>query len=182
MNATAEPEFSRPVRVDRVEKTDRPLHLTASVEERAALAERFRILEIGRLEADVHLRRQAGGRVVVAVDCEADVLQSCVVTLEPVAGRIAETFEVVVDPQAEARDDGEGDEIVVDAELDEDIEPAPNGWLDIGEVIAQYVALALDPYPRSPGAEAPVLEETEDEPERPERPFGALGDLARRKN
>ncbi len=52
--------------------------------------------------------------------------------------------------------------------------PFGNGLLDLGEAAAEQLGLALDPYPRMPGAELPSLDEEEED-----RPFSALDRLRR---
>lgn len=52
--------------------------------------------------------------------------------------------------------------------------PYTNGMLDLGEAAAEQLGLALDPYPRAPGAVLPEIEDDSDE-----GPFGALGALRR---
>ena len=36
-------------------------------------------------------------------------------------------------------------------EDEDDADPIENGWIDLGEVVAETLALDLDPYPRKPG-------------------------------
>ena len=57
--------------------------------------------------------------------------------------RIAETFTLLYGAAETARD------IVLDGD-DETVEPLEGGKIDIGEAVAQELALALDPFPRVP--------------------------------
>ena len=143
-------EFRRMVEIADLGAEDRRLDFTASAEERKALAERFGLLALGRLEAAawVHRRGRTGARA--RVEFEADVVQSCVVTLDPVESRIEETF------QLDFRPAGGGPHDSGTAESDTGGEPpgeVTDGAFDLGAVIAEYVALAIDPYPRKPGVE-----------------------------
>ena len=51
-------------------------------------------------------------------------------------------------------------------------EPAPDGWIDLGELAAEQLGLALDPYPRKPDAAVPAEWKAEPaaEPVADERP------------
>lgn len=159
------PEFSRVVQADRVESTSGGLALSATAEEREGLARRYGILGVERLDATVRLHWRAGGQVVLDGEFDADVVQSCVVTLEPVAGHVADSFQVVFDPEAPREAIGEDIEVMQGEELGEDLEPLVDGRIDVGEMVAQYLALSLEPYPRRPEADAVLAEAGDGEPE-----------------
>jgi hypothetical protein len=144
-------EFCRKVEVDRLPPSGETIHDIAATEpERAALARRFALVALDRLEARVTLVRLAGGLLRLTADLSADVVQECVVTLEPVASRVEDRFILLYGhAQDEAR------EVVLSGEA-ELVEPVLGGPLDIGEAVAQQLSLALDPYPRAPGAAAPA--------------------------
>ena len=94
--------FHRAVRVDRMGAAGADPELrriTASAAERRALAERFGLLALDELAAQARLWRQ-GSRVHLRVNFTAAVVQSCVVTLEPVSEHIAHTFERAYLPPA----------------------------------------------------------------------------------
>ena len=63
-------------------------------------------------------------------------------------------------------------DLELDAEAAEAPEPAPGGWIDLGELAAEQLGLALDPYPRKPDAEVPAEWKAEpvEEPVAAERP------------
>ncbi len=171
------PEFSRPVRVDSLGATSRALQLTANPQERAALAKRFDLATLDRLEAQVSLSRTADEDIALNGRIVAEASQSCVVTGEPVAQRIDRAFELLfrVHPAGGATDDevelGEGELDVVFHD---------GGLIDVGEAVAETLALNLDPYPRADGsAEALKVAGVKDEDEaRSEAsPFAALAAL-----
>lgn len=150
------PEFSRPFPLGSVGPDGRREVLEADEAERAALAARFGIPAVESLRAELRLRPEADGAVRAEGRLAAEVVQSCVVTLEPVAQRVEEAVALRLLPAGlEPRDDpDEPDEI-----------PSRNGVVDLGEAVAEQLALALDPYPRAPGAVLPA--EAADEAERP---------------
>ena len=163
-------------------------HLTREIEAGAAecraLAARFDLQAIGSLRASVRVSRLKGGRMVrVEGRLAADVVQTCVVTLDPVPASVSETFTALFVPEDQMPESG--DEIVLDpSSLDEDLpEPMVDGVIDIGELTAQHLSLALDPYPRRPGAEFPGIDDDlgEDGEPTPASPFRALAELKRRR-
>lgn len=139
------PEFARPVEVPRFVGKAATHVISADAPERAALAERFSLLSLDRLEAEVGIERLRGGLVRLEATLSADVVQSCVVTLEPVANRVEEEFVLLFGAGDDAR------EVVLDGEA-ETVEPLQGDRLDIGEIVAQQLSLALDPFPRAADA------------------------------
>ena len=151
MKIESSPEFSRLIRVDQLADQDTKFAFEGEPEECAQLAERFSLLGLERLDAQVWARRINGTPVVRArVNFVADVLQSCIATLDPVAAHIDEWFEVEYVPGSNP----EGDkEVVFDVNDDDPPERMQGSQFDIGEAISERLALSLDDYPRKPGAE-----------------------------
>ncbi len=153
-----QPEFSRLVPVDRLGEAEITEEISAGPGERAALARRFGLLSLDRLSATLRLER-AGARnlVRIAGRLAAEVTQACVVTLEPVSARLEKDFTLLYDLDATAaRGEAEGArEGVVEPEAEEPPEPVGPHGIDLGEAVAQQLAIALDPYPRAPGAALP---------------------------
>ena len=163
------PEFSRLVSLARLAPEGREERLVASPSECAALAQRFAIPGINRFEAVLRLRAEPGGLADVAGRLSAEVVQTCVLTLEPVVQQVEEAVALrILPPGEEPSDDPEGpDEI--EAEGDS---------VDLGEALAEQLALALDPYPRAPGAALPGPEAVPEAAEPAARnPFAALAAL-----
>jgi hypothetical protein len=131
--------------------------IEATPGERAALARRFGLRSLDRLAAEVRLAPFGRG-VRLEAALEADVVQDCVVSLQPVPGKVADRFTLVYG-EAPA-----GDEETV-------VEPLEGDTIDIGEAVAQQLSLALDPYPRAPGA---AIDPRWSGGETAERPFAAL--------
>jgi uncharacterized metal-binding protein YceD (DUF177 family) len=125
------------------------LSLEASPEERRMLAERFDLLSIDSLSGHARLER-CGEGVILRGRLEAQVAQACVISLEEVRSTVDETFECRFTRPGAA---------VPDAAWDQDVEPLAGTELDVGEIFAQQLALALDPYPRAPDAYALVSRE-----------------------
>ena len=140
------PEFSRPLDVRHVEA--RPHRIAADPAERAALAGRFGLVAIERLEAEARFARE-GEAVVATGRLEAEIVQSCAVSGEPLAVTIAEPLALRFVP-ARAADD---EELELDADARDEIEYEGHGF-DFGEAVAQSLALAIDPYAEGPEADA----------------------------
>lgn len=176
------PEFSRRLAVDATKGLNATHHFRATDAERAALAKRLGIKSLGSLAAEVRLGSvQNGALIRLGADFTADVIQACVISLEPEASRIEASFERLYDPSAAP---AEADE-EADLNLDEEVpEPLPGGILDLGEIIAEELALELNPFPRAPGADFHEFlpesgESKENEDEKPGGSFAALAKLVR---
>ena len=143
---SALPEFSRPLDVRQVEGL--VANLTASEAECAALAARFGLVRIGRLEANVALTRD-GRNVHAAGNFSADIVQTCAVSGEELPVLIREPLALRFVPAGSQRPD---EEVELDADALDEIE-YDGSHFDIGEAVAQSLALAIDPFAVGPGAE-----------------------------
>ncbi|PWR23720.1 YceD family protein [Zavarzinia compransoris] len=179
--ATVPPEFSRPLKAESVHVRGRTEKLSASAAERAALAARFGIPAIDSLVAEIELRPHRRDGLALSGRLVADVVQECVVSLEPVPQHIEAAFERIYEPGAEDPEDSFSVADLFDPDAEDPPEPLIDGIVDLGEVVAEELALSLDPYPRAPGAEIPAEyradpEEAAAEPPAQEthRPFAVL--------
>lgn len=146
------PEFSRPVAVDRIDRRGLIREIEADAAERASLARRFDLLSIESFRATVRVRAVEGGAAFrLDGHVDAEVTQRCVVTLGPVPETVSSDFVLLF------RREEPGAEVEVDFE-DEIVEPLEGDEIDIGEAAAQELAVALDPYPRAPGASLESLD------------------------
>nr|NIR45902.1 DUF177 domain-containing protein [Gemmatimonadota bacterium]NIT68379.1 DUF177 domain-containing protein [Gemmatimonadota bacterium]NIW76921.1 DUF177 domain-containing protein [Gemmatimonadota bacterium]NIY36956.1 DUF177 domain-containing protein [Gemmatimonadota bacterium] len=95
------PEFSRIVATTELAGEEAVHRIEAGAAECAALATRFDLLALKNLAATVRLKRVRGGALVrLSADFSADVVQSCVVSLEPVSTHIEESFTVLYGPES----------------------------------------------------------------------------------
>ena len=166
-------EFSRLYRLDALSGEPRRVEIEAGPEEREALARRFGLVALEALAAQAELRRS--GEAVTAVGrLRARVTQSCVASAEPVEAEVAEDFRVDFRPLPA---DGGPEEEIELGEGELDVVFHEGGAIDLGEAVAQSLLLALDPYPRSPAAEAALREagvKSEEEARAESSPFAAL--------
>jgi uncharacterized metal-binding protein YceD (DUF177 family) len=155
------PEFHRPLSLERIGPQGLDLTVEATSAECTALAVRMNVPAVLAVSCAFHLMRYGRDVVVARGALQARVTQTCVVSLDDFDALVEEVFQVRFVPVGEETDD-------IDPESDDEI-PFEGNVIDLGEAAAEQLALALDPYPRSPGVEMPRLE---DEPTR--HPFAAL--------
>lgn len=153
-------EFSHVVQVDRVGPEGILLQLSANPAQREAIARQLMIPAVLHLTAQVRVVPDPAqeGHFLLKGQFEAEVEQTCVVSLEPVRQRVGESFlrRFATSVSMESgTDPGEDDEEWIDPEADDPPDPLPDGTVDAGEVVVEALALALDPYPRKPGAGLP---------------------------
>jgi uncharacterized metal-binding protein YceD (DUF177 family) len=145
------PEFPRRLPVHRGVEPEQGFAYEASASECAALAKRFGIVAVDRFSAEGVLHTLDGGRrAILRARIRAHVVQSCVVTLEPVGADIDERFTLeYADVAIVATIDKELD---LDPEAADPPDPLDGEAVDVGEAAAEQLALALNPYPRKAGA------------------------------
>ena len=168
------PEFSRTYRIDTLGAGARQVRIDADEAERAALAARFGLLGIARLAAEAALSR-TGETVTARGTVSAAVTQSCVATEEPVDETVEEAFRIEFRPHPES---AAAEEEIELSEGEMDVVFYDGAAIDLGEALADTLALSLDPYPRSAGAEA-VLREAGIMTEEEASPFAVLAQLKR---
>jgi len=169
MTTEPAPEFSRPVRADQIDRAAETTTIAAKAHERAALAKRFGLISLDRLEADYSLTRQ-GNALLARGRVRAALAQPCAATEVPVPETIDTDFTLRFVPERDAATEGE--EIELDVE-DCDIIPYDGLSLDMGEAVAETMALAMAPYPRAPNADA-ILRAAGVLTEEQASPFAAL--------
>jgi len=143
-------EFAHPLAIERLSRGGVDESLTATADQRAALAARFDLLALDALSAQLRIeRRRAEIRVVGRFAARG--AQRCVATLDPAPFSIDAEIDERFTTEAE-NDAADGEELDIDA-LDAP-ELIEGETLDLGELVAQALSLALDPHPRAPHAPA----------------------------
>ena len=150
LGAQQQVEFSRLVLPETLSEDQSLRRIEAREYERKALAVRFGLLSLDRLEATLQLWRPRPGRLIrVTGHFEAEVTQACVISLEPVSGRVSEEVSLVF--SVRRGPDKEPRHVDVPVEGEDAPEAIGPQGLDLGETVAQLLAMALEPYPRAPG-------------------------------
>ncbi|MGE0668201.1 MAG: DUF177 domain-containing protein [Sphingomonadales bacterium] len=149
MTVGAPEELRRPFDIVALPDGGRAIDIAANEAEREAVAGRLGLLSVSRLTLNGRLDPlQRGRSAVFEARLSAGVIQECIVSGEPVEAVIDETLRVRLLVEDDA-DEGAELDLVAD---DDDVEYAEAGIVDLGELGVQYLALALDPYPRAAGA------------------------------
>ena len=157
-------EFSRPLQVDRVPALGCHERLAADEKECAALAKRFDLPRIHSLGGLLKVEPWRGGGLKITGTLNARVDQVSVISLETFTSDLEFAIErYFLSPRA-----GQ-------PTAEEDVDVIENGIVDLGEILAESMALELDPYPRREGE---VFHDIEEHPESAKvSPFTSLSKL-----
>ena len=156
------PPFSEPLRLNQIGAgVTRDLEPDQAARER--IARTLDLIELPVFKANLTVKpAETGWTLSGRVNGQA--VQRCGLTLEPLPADIDESFAidlVEADPRAPV-------EVDVDPEEDGP-DVVEDGVIDLGVYAVEQLALALDPFPRKPGA---VFEQPEEPAE--ESPFAVL--------
>lgn len=147
-----DPEFSRTIPLDRIGVDAKEQTIVADEAERLALARRFRIRALSRLEADYRLVPEGAGWLATGT-LRADAVQACTATGQDVPESVDTPFTIRF-----VREGTASEEEVELSEEDCDVIELDSDRIDMGEAVAQTLALNLDPYPRSRDADSYLKE------------------------
>ncbi len=120
--------------------------------------------------------------MVVEGRLRGKIVQACILTLDPVTQDLDEGFRIVFKQDLTEERDPESGEALVSALADAP-EPLPGHLLDVGEIVAEQLSLAADPYPRRPGVKLedvlpkPRRDGRVGRPEQRRHPFAGLAAL-----
>ncbi len=181
------PVLTRSIEVDDVEDGEVGL-VEVTEAERATIARLLDLVALDRLAFAYRLKREGEGRTGLTGTLSATATQTCVVTLEPVPSTLEVPVSVEFWPlrllrqlEAKAQLEAKPDEPACHGMVDWP-EPVRDGTIDLGPVIYESFATALDPYPRKEGADFAWHEEpsAQSPAKKAPGPFAALGKLKRR--
>lgn len=170
------------VDLDRLGRSGAAVDIVASESECLALSKRFGFLDLSGFAARVTVDLQIGGQVVVEGRLRGKIVQACVLSLEPVSQVLDDAFRIVFKKDLTEEFDPESGEAVLNAQADAP-EPLEGNMLDVGEIVAEQLALMADPYPRRPGVKLEdVLRQPKGSPRRggdgqQRHPFAGLAAL-----
>jgi uncharacterized metal-binding protein YceD (DUF177 family) len=160
--------LSRPLDLRRLPADGVTVTVTPTEAERAGLARLMDIPAVPALSASLSVTPAPKG-ATVSGRLVATVTQVCGVSLEPFDAEITEPIAVSFERGARAESPGEGDL----EDLEDRPDPLEGDHIDLGAIVAEFLALAIDPYPRKPGATLPNHETGESAV----NPFAALAAL-----
>jgi hypothetical protein len=147
------PTWSVPVAVDQVPEIGRHFDLAANDQTRAEVAKLAGLAALPRLAAQFDVSRHGRAGLRVEGRVTATVGQICGVTLEPIENEIDEPIDVIFSPDVAPAIGDATDRSEIEVSGDDGPEPLVNGVVDLGAVAVEFLILAIDPYPRKPGAE-----------------------------
>jgi hypothetical protein len=148
----------------------------AAPDELERVARALDLIACAKLTAAYAIAPTVDDRFRLSGRLRAEITQACVVTLEPVEGVVEDGFDVTFWPEENMPAPRSG---VVD--LDEELDPEPivAGQIDVGRVVFECLAAAIDPFPRKEGAtldwRAPAPAESG--AGTPESPFAVLANI-----
>ena len=173
--------LKHPVRIEAIRPRGTEVVVRAEAEQLPAIATLLGLVSIESLEGRYTLTRN-GERVKLDGRIAARLHQACVVTLDPFPVQLDVPVQLDFAPEEDVaafarRNDRDDAEIDIEVLLNEDDPPEPivDGVIDLGGITLEFLALALDPYPRKPGAS---FESSAGEIST-ESPFAALAKLKR---
>lgn len=180
MKKDDEPPFSYLVKVGHISANPVEVTLSANDRERAGLAELWSVLEVKALAATFTVQRWKRDGVRLKGRVTADIVQACVVTLDPVEAHIDEPVEAVFVPEgsklARMPVSIETGEMLLDPNGPDAPEIFTGDTIDAGAVAAEYAALAIEPYPRKPDIAFSGHIESGDKEDKKPSPFAVLKD------
>jgi hypothetical protein len=161
----------RPYELGRLSQAGDEITIEPTAEERAAIAKWAGVDGIDAFVAVIDLRKISPTRFAFDARLSANVVQSCVVTLEPVTAHIERSFARELILTTSVARVARPVDIEV-APVDEDgREEIADLRYDLAIPILEELALSIDPYPRAPGV---AFEAPRDDTDSPDRPFAAL--------
>ncbi len=140
------------------------VRIAAGPDDLAALARWAGVDKVERFEAVVTLSRLSPSRFFYKADLLADLVQSCVVTLEPVRSPVERHFTRTLQllprhARARPEEEGGGGILTLAAGEDEVPEEIESPHYDLAGPLLEELVLSVDPYPRAAGVEFTVPEE-----------------------
>jgi uncharacterized metal-binding protein YceD (DUF177 family) len=170
------PPLTRKIRVSEIaDNADASVSVTEA--ERASIAGLLELMALNALDFDYRLRRGGGGRVHLSGRLTADATQTCVVTLEPVPASIDVPVAVEFWPETLIEDLEKKAEDPSQSGLIDWPEPITDDTIDLGPVVYESFATALDPYPKKEGASFEWSQGASASEDRESGPFAALKQL-----
>ena len=170
--------FSLPFDIGNVSDRGVEIAIAPNEAERAAIAAFIGASALERFAATIRLSRRGSDSFGYDANFAADVVQACVVTLEPVRshleGAFARRYRLLAKPSRRRSPD-------LDIEIpdtgDDDLEILASAHVDLAAPLLEELSLALDPYPRAPGV---AFEAPRDDIGPSENPFAVLAKLKAR--
>lgn len=167
--------FSLPVLVAQVPSSGKHFRIEPDQGQRHRIAEALAIVSVDQLSANIDVCPVGAEAFNVRGTLTASVVQTDVVTLEPVRQDLKETIDLTLVPAADDSPSRKQAPQEADVEGLEERDVYRGGRIDLGAIVFEHLALGLDPYPRSPGVE--FSGHIEDDSAHAPSPFAVLSSL-----
>ena len=142
----------------------------ATTAELTAIAEALDIPAVSRLALEYRIVAISGGAYRLTGSLAADVVQACIVSLEPVDGKVDANFDVEFWPDLKPEESEDEASILSGT----DVELLEHGVIPVGRIAFEMLSASLDPYPRREDAEFTWQDQKAKEAA---NPFAALSKL-----
>lgn len=130
-----------------------PKTIEATAVEREAIKNLLDLVALESLRFEYRLWPGEGERVHLSGRLTADATQTCVISLEPLEALIDTPVEVDFWPEDLVADlERKADDLREAALIEEWPEAIVEGTIDLGPVVYETLATALEPYPKKEGA------------------------------
>lgn len=141
-------EFSRRFSLAEIGTSPRRVTVAAEPSECSALAARFGLASLERLDASADLL-VVDGVVEANGSMSARLTQTCVATGQPLEASLDAPFQIRFEPPFA----GAVDEEIELSAADCDVMEHDGQAIDLGEAVAQTLGLSIDPFPRAANAD-----------------------------
>jgi len=170
--------LSRPVEISAIGTAASVKKIEATEKERREISVALSLLDVGALSAELTLNRDKDGTIHVIGRVVAEIVQHCVVSLDPVSQTIDEPIALsFIQERSRVLPAGtKAAAINVDPTQDDPPEVVSGSIIDLGSVTLEHFILAIDPYPRAPDRAAPG-DFAEDTAGKDDSPFAVLENL-----
>jgi len=184
MTRNTDGALSFPVSLQRLPQKGLIVKIDADQRDLEALRDFHELRDVKSFKADLQIIPWKKDGIRVRGVVKAEIVQSCIVTLEPIDAKIdteVDTIFVAENSRLARLPLDENGELIISAEGPDIPETFSGDTLDAGAIAEEFFELAIDPYPRKEGLEAasPVVVtygEDDSEAEKPANPFAALKD------
>lgn len=177
MTQSATGAIPHSVSVARLPQNGMPVKLTANDKELKLLAKAHDLVSVTSFSADLLVKKWRKDGVKITGTVKASVVQSCIVTLEPIHAVVENEIDTLFVPEnsklARAPLTTQG-EIVIDYDGPDMPETFVGDTIDVGALAEEFFELGIDPYPRKEGASFDSIIETEEVIEKKPSPFAKL--------
>ncbi len=149
--------WTMPLVLAELVRAPRTLNLEPDADIRKRIARELKLVDLSEFSGQIDIKPWFDG-VEISGRWRATYQQICGITLDPYETKQDEPVLIrCVPPGSETIPD---DEALLDPEADDPPDVIEDGVVDVGAYLVEQLALAVDPFPRKPGAVFEPPEET----------------------